>query len=263
MRAIICALMLLCSFKLRADTPSEFTCAYQLEKDIYDYAYQQLVVTPNDSHGDVNAIIADFDPWFMRTEQLPSDGIEYLYINALLNRMLFNAVRHIDGDLGVTYWRQSFDFARRATQKNSTCANVYALFGAITGQSFTVIGSGGIAYVELTDRMVRRALDLDKNNALAWETQGFTFLFTPQGYGGDTKKAVKAFKKATEDTHDFIRLWAQVWLSVAYFENGRGEQARNLISRTLSEAPHVPYIRFAHEKLYNNKNPLLQSFTLE
>ena len=235
--------------------------ARNLAHEIYDYTYGQIIGSAPDA--DADAIITGFEPWFRRAQQFPAESVEYLYLSAFLNRILFSALGSIDGDLAAEHWRLAFEFGRRAAQKEGDYADVYALFAAISGQSFQVIGSEGLAYVELTDKMIKRALQLDGKNALAWETQGFFFLFTPRGYGGDAKKAVKAFQKAAESDINYIRLWAQVWLSAAYFENGRAQEARVLISKTLSEAPHQPYIRFARDQIYNNKNPLFQSFTLE
>ena len=222
--------------------------------EFYDFSYTVTVNATADT--DAEQLMRGYDRWFERAKQFPADSVEYLYLHALIYKTLFDMVNYVDEEQAVAYWRQALEFARRAAQKRTRYADVYAMIASLTGQSLNTIGGAGLGYIDISANAVKRALKLDKENALAWETVGFTFLYIPPGYGGSARRSVEAFEKVVRSDQDYIRFWGQIWLSVAYWRNGRTVDARRLISQTLAEAPNNPIVRLFHDNIQNNKDPL-------
>lgn len=91
---------------------------------------------------------------------------------------------------------------------------------------------------KIAQEYFEKAMDLDKNNAMAYIQLGTWCIYSPKVAGGGMKKAIKYLKKGIDKaTTDFEKYQGNLWLSQAYFK--LGEKGKKDYEKSLADAKAI------------------------
>ena len=86
--------------------------------------------------------------------------------------------------------------AEVAIRLNPDSSQAHQLLADLLGQLAPLVMGGGMKYGQRSTNEADRAIELDPENADAYVTRGISYLYTPEAFGGDKKKAVDCFTRA-------------------------------------------------------------------
>lgn len=135
--------------------------------------------------------------------------------------------------------------AKHSLDLNQNFSDSHRVYAELLGAKIKLKKGGYAAvYGIIANQEIEKAIRLDPNNAYAYLARGRAYLYTPQAYGGGTKKALFDFKKSMELMPDFDD--AYVWYAIAvenqntnefqaYLKRGLEINSNNLLARALQK----------------------------
>jgi len=229
-----------------------------LESDFYLLAYQ-VIVNEDNSYGDIELALEEYMRFYDRMADagiFDTASAEYLYFDALIKKEITNILLGSDPEEAQRYYRAAVESARAVAAYNTEFANAYSLLASILNQSFNIIGAAeGLATLTTSQRLIDRALNLDARNPGAWETQGINYLYIPIGFGGDYNLAIDAFAKQAQHPYPYHKFWGRIWLSLAYFVEGRLEESLDTIAELRQETANSRFLNDFASAIESGQRP--------
>lgn len=128
--------------------------------------------------------------------------------------------------------------AEKAIALNPDSSEAHRLLGSLLSQLIPHVFGGAFRYGEYSSQELKRAIELDPNNADAHIARGASYFFTPEKYGGGNRKAAEELQKAlaSNPPTDTVAT-VHVWLAQVYNSEGRREDAVREIEEALKLNP--------------------------
>ena len=200
-------------------------------------------------------VVAYTREWLERSEEVRADAPAYHYLRARIEYDAYNQMQGSEAAARRGYLDRASQEIRTFVQQQVAFADGHALHGAILGQKIAANPASALLYADTAKRANRTALKLDPNNQMAHLNLGFTFVFTPEAFGGDRKLAVKHFRRAFAGGALVMRAVAGVWLSVTYDQLGESARAVEAIEAVLELAPGFPLAEATARALADGADP--------
>ena len=113
--------------------------------------------------------------------------------------------------------------AEAAIRINPASSQAHQLLADLLGQLAPLVMGGGMKYGQRSTNEADKAIELDPKNADAYITRGISYLYTPEAFGGDKKKAVECFTKALHLAPELDT--PHIWLALFNLEAGSFDEA--------------------------------------
>ncbi len=125
---------------------------------------------------------------------------------------------------------------KKSVSLKDNFAESHSYLGFIYGRKIAVEGPlTGILLGKKTIKEHQRALEIDKENPIVLVNLGIYYVYTPDKWGGDKKKAEECFKKAQKISSRFVD--GYVWLGILYEGQGKEKEAIKLYQKALEIEP--------------------------
>ena len=186
---------------------------------------------------------------------------EFEYLSALVNQELYTIYQHVrrprDTEKALEHQELAFEHSKKAIAFDEGYANIYALHADILVSIFDTGGPGKwFQHNREREANAKRALKLEKNNALVLQSDALFKLNAPGIAGGNVKKAITAFESLLEHGNEVQQQRGHTWLSVAHFKNGDTNEALAIIDEHIQEYPKNEFLK-RYQRLYKaGENPL-------
>jgi tetratricopeptide (TPR) repeat protein len=141
--------------------------------------------------------------------------------------------------------------AEKAVSLNPKSSQAHQLLADLLGQLAPNVMGGGMKYGQRSTDEADKAIELDPNNSEAYITRGISYLYTPEGFGGNKKKAGEFFTRAVQlapqtDT-------AHVWLALYHLDAERFGDALREVTEALRLNPDRAFSKFVAEQIKSGK----------
>lgn len=141
--------------------------------------------------------------------------------------------------------------AETAVTLNPKSSQAHQLLADLLGQLAPHVMGGGMKYGQRSSDEADKAIELDPKNAEAYITRGISYLYTPEAFGGNKKKAFDFFTKAAQldpklDT-------PHIWLALYYMESEKSADGSREIAEALRINPDRVFAQFVSRQLNSAK----------
>jgi Tfp pilus assembly protein PilF len=141
--------------------------------------------------------------------------------------------------------------AEKAVSLNAGSSQAHQLLADLLGQLAPNVMGGGMKYGQRSTDEADKAIGLDPKNAEAYITRGISYLYTPEGFGGNKKKAAEFFTRAVQlapltDT-------AHVWLALYHLDAEKFDDARREVTEALRLNPDRVFSKFVSQQIKAGK----------
>lgn len=136
--------------------------------------------------------------------------------------------------------------ARKAVELKPDRAEYHRILGTLCGQVIPANVLAGMKYGGCARDEVNRALELDNKTAINWVSHGVGNYYLPPMFGGGVDKAIQDFRKAIQ--LDAKSAEAHLWLGIALRKQGKNEEARQALEKSLALNPARAWAKQQLEK---------------
>jgi len=174
----------------------------------------QILEEANDlfDKGQVLKAVSSFE---QLTQEEPGNYLYYYYLGRA--HVILMGIYESLGERSEM--EESIEKAIRAFKKsielNGRFAESYSYLGFVYGRKIGLKGIlAGPLYGAKIKKSHQEALRLDSLNPIVQVNNGINYLYTPQMWGGDRKKAIECFEKAIQLAPNFVD--GYIWLGTVY-----------------------------------------------
>jgi tetratricopeptide (TPR) repeat protein len=136
--------------------------------------------------------------------------------------------------------------ARKAVELRPNQAEYHRILGTLCGQIIPANVLAGMKYGSCARDEVNKALELDGKAAMNWVSRGVGNYYLPPMFGGGVDKAIDDFNKAIQ--LDPKSAEAHLWLGIALRKQGKNDEARKALEKSLALNPARAWAKQQLEK---------------
>jgi len=141
--------------------------------------------------------------------------------------------------------------AEIAVKLNPNSSRAHQLLADLLGQLAPNVTGGGMKYGQRSTDEADKAIELDPKNGEAYVTRAISYLYTPEAFGGDKRKAFEFFSKAKE--LDPQADSPHIWLALFYLEADKMGDALREINEARRLNPGRKFAEYVFEQVSANK----------
>jgi tetratricopeptide (TPR) repeat protein len=141
--------------------------------------------------------------------------------------------------------------AEIAVKLNPNSSRAHQLLADLLGQLAPNVTGGGMKYGQRSTDEADKAIELDPKNGEAYVTRAISYLYTPEAFGGDKRKAFEFFSKAKE--LDPQADSPHIWLALFYLEADKMDDALREINEARRLNPGRKFAEYVFEQVSANK----------
>ncbi len=136
--------------------------------------------------------------------------------------------------------------AEVAVKLNPESSRAHQLLADSLGQLAPHVTGGGMKYGQRSTNEADKAIELDPKNGDAYVTRAISYLYTPEAFGGNKRKAFEFFSKAKE--LDPQADSPRIWLALFHLEAGKMDDALREINEARRLNPGRKFAEYVFEQ---------------
>ena len=160
-------------------------------------------------------------------------------------------MRDQDEDFFDRHVDEAMEHLEDLIEKDHRVADCKAIMSGIYGFKIAYSPWKGMYLGPKSSNTIESALKLNPESPIVQKLYANNMYFTPETWGGDLQKAIKAYEKAIElfertpeSAEDWIRLDTYAWLGQAYVKAGEKEKAKKTYLASLELEKDFNWVSF-------------------
>ncbi|WP_370090142.1 tetratricopeptide repeat protein [Ekhidna sp.] len=152
---------------------------------------------------------------------------------------------------------QTKDLLKEIIEKDPDHGEARAVLSSVYGLVMAYSPMKGMLYGMKSSSLMEEALKLQPESPLVQKLYGGSKLYTPEMFGGDTKKAALAFEKSIElfedgdTTENWLYTDTFMGLAMAYNKMGEKEKSKSTLERAIEMEPQYHWAKSVLAKMKN------------